>query len=108
METKKSDFMKFVDEINFLQNELLDENSGCLVLGYELQGKESTNNYFSAYGKMTFIAECLLACMSKDQGLANVIIAAANAYVQNRMMNTQMRTEPPASSVEAVNPKIVS
>lgn len=108
METKKSDFMKFVDEINSLQDELLDESSGCLVLGYEKLDDESTNNYFSASGRMTLIAECLVACMNKDQGLANVIIAATNAYAQNKMMRTQVRTEPPINNIDANNPKIVS
>lgn len=109
METEKNKLMEFMDSIGMLREELLTEDSGCLILAYEKREGEASNNCFTAAGKMNMLAECLFTCMNTDQGLANVIMAAANAFVQNRVMRTQVRTEAPAYSSEVTNsPKTVS
>lgn len=109
METEKNKLMEFMDSIGELREGLLTEDDGYLILAYEKKEGESNNNSFSASGKMHLLAECLFTCMNTDQVLANVVMAAANAFVQNRMMKNQMRAEAADPYVEDVNsPKTVS
>lgn len=100
METKELQITKFVDKVNALKEEMINEDNGFLFLAYEMQG-EAQSNAFTAGGRMNCLAECLYTCMTKDQGLANIIIAASNAFVQSRMMEAQIAKE----TEEASQPK---
>ena len=50
----------------------------------------SQANSFSFTGKLNLVAECLYSCMKKNEILANVVMAAANALAQSRMAEAQM------------------
>lgn len=100
MEIKKLQIEQFMDGVKSLTDETLNDNNGFILLGYELDG-DKQHASFRAGGKLNHLAECIYTCMSKDQGLANIIIAASNAYVQNRMMQAQIQAE----ATEAPKPK---
>lgn len=98
METK-TQLEQLVTEVSACADSNLGEKCGYLLLAYHEEDKtiEST---FTANGKFGSIAECICACMQKNEVLANVIIAAANAVVQNRMIEAQMKAEAMADKQE--------
>jgi hypothetical protein len=88
MEKKETQMMEFVNKVNLLKEEMLNENIGCLLFTYEKKD-EGQDSGFTATGNFANLAECLYTCMNKDQGLANIIIAASNAFVQRRVAAMQ-------------------
>ena len=91
MEIKKT-IKDFVADIMASKEEVLNDNNGFLLLAYEKQGANQ-ENCFCAGGKMNNLAECLYSCMQKDYSFASVILAATNAYAQNKMMEAKMAEE---------------
>lgn len=105
METKttKPQIENFVKEVEALKEKTLGENKGYMLLAYEELENNSQANSFSFNGKISCVAECLYSCMKKNEILANVIMAAANALMQNRMLEAQMMAETPTDSKDAAN-----
>ena len=99
METK-TQLEKFVEGVDSLSNELIDESKGYILFAYEENG-DNMQSAFASKGKLNNIAECLYACMKQNQMLANVVIAASNGIVQSRMAEMQM----PVTPEEAIKPK---
>ena len=83
----------FVKEVEALKNKTLKGNEGYMILAYEELENGSQVNSFSFSGKISCVAECLYSCMKKNEMLANVIVAAANALLQNRMLEAQILAE---------------
>ena len=93
METK-TQLEKFVEGVDSLSNELIDESKGYILFAYEENG-DNMQSAFTSKGKLNNIAECLYACMKQNQMLANVVIAASNGIVQSRMAEMQMQNPAP-------------
>lgn len=100
MKTKKTkpQIEKFVEGVEKLRDKMMCDTKGCLVFAYEEDEDGIQTNCFSAGGKLKNLAECIYSCMRRDLGLSHAIIAAANAVVQNQMMENQMAAEAPAES----------
>ena len=101
METK-TQLEKFVEGVDSLSNELIDESKGYILFAYEENG-DNMQSAFTSKGRLNNIAECLYACMKQNPMLANVVIAASNGIVQSRM--AQMQAEMPVTPEEAIKPK---
>ena len=101
METKKNEIERFVQSVESLSTNLLDDSKGYVVLAYN-ELENSQENTFALKAKLHNMAECIYSCMTQNEGFANALIAAANAYVQNRYMaaaalaNEQAPEEAPA------------
>lgn len=93
METKKteSQIEEFVKGVESLRGDMLNEGKGYMLLAYEELENGAQKNNFSFGGKLNCIAECLYSCMKKNEILANIIVAAANALVQSRMLEAQVK-----------------
>lgn len=95
METKKTDttINEFTQKVEALRQEMLGDDCGCVLLTYrEIDGK-SQQNSFAVSGKLQRIAECFVSFMKSEPTMANVILAAANAIVQQRMLESQILAE---------------
>ena len=92
METKReeSKIEQFSKAIDQLSSEVFDKKQGYILFAYEEIDNDKAENTFASRGKLGSMAECLYACMKKNEILANVVIAASNAIVQNRMMEAQI------------------
>lgn len=110
MKTKKTkpQIEKFVEGVEKLRDKMMCDTKGCLVFAYEEDEDGIQTNCFSAGGKLKNLAECIYSCMRRDLGLSHAIIAAANAVIQNQMMENQMNAETPADVNKDNQPKIVS
>lgn len=103
METKK-DKSKYISELQDKLKELTSngkpENRGFICIAYDKEASADTQNAFLGAGFPAELAECLYGCMQQNETLANVVIAASNAFVQKRMMasQAQMQAETPAST----------
>ena len=101
METKKTEIERFVQSVESLSTNLLDDSKGYVVFAYN-ELENSQENTFALKCKLHNMAECIYSCMTQNEGFANALIAAANAYVQNRYMaaaalaNEQAPEEAPA------------
>lgn len=95
METKKeeSKIEKFSKAIDQLSTEVFDEQQGYLLFAYGELEDGKLENTFASRGKLSSMAECLYACMRRDEMLANILIAATNAIVQGRMMEAQIQQQ---------------
>lgn len=96
METKKteSQLEKFARDVDALGSEVLkDENKGFILFAYNEQDKGKIESTFAVRGKLNAIAETLFASMKQNLALANVILAASNAYGHHRMLEAQMNAE---------------
>lgn len=91
METK-TQLEKFVEGVDSLSNELIDESKGYILFAYEENG-DNMQSAFTSKGKLNNIVECLYACMKQNPMLANVVIAASNGIVQSRVAEMQMPVE---------------
>ena len=83
-----------------IENFVIGENQGYMLLAYEELENNSQANSFSFTGKLNLVAECLYSCMKKNEILANVIVAAANALVQNRVIESRIQAEADAAKKE--------
>lgn len=107
METKKTEskteqFVKAVDSLS--TNLLAGEKQGYVLFTYN-EEENGQENSFMSRGKINRIAECLFSCMKQNPMLANVVVAASNALVQSRVLESQMKGELPATPEEAKKPK---
>ena len=96
METKKteSQLEKFVKDVNTLGAEILkDDDKGFILFAYNELGKGTIESTYAVRGNFIAIVETLFAHMKKDLALANVILAASNAYGHHRMLESQMHAE---------------
>lgn len=95
METKKteSQIEKFTKEVESLSKERLTGKEGCLIFSYGELGEGRQENGYTIHGNVSNIAECLYSCMMKNPTLANVVMAAAGAIAQQRMMQAQIAAE---------------
>lgn len=103
METKKteSQIEKFTKEVESLSKDSLTEKEGYLFFSYgELEDGKQENGY-TIHGNVSNIAECLYSCMMKNPTLANVVMAAAGAIAQQRVMQ-MMPSENPATPEESI------
>lgn len=91
METKKIE--EFMNKVNSLKAEMLGENNGFVIVGYEEIDDKTQHNSFAVGGKLSCLAECFLSFMKSEPTMANVILAAASAIVQNRMVEAQILAE---------------
>jgi hypothetical protein len=96
----------FVKEVEALKAKMLEDNKGYMLLAYEELDGGSQANSFSFNGKISYVAECLYSCMKTNELLANVIIAAANALVQNRMLEAQMMAETSVDEKDTKNTSV--
>jgi uncharacterized protein (UPF0128 family) len=91
-ENKMENFVKKIDETS---TELLTDNQGYVMFVYNEVGEnKSQENTFSFKGKLSNVAECIYSCMKNNAMLANVIIAAGNAYAHHQVMEANMQAEP--------------
>lgn len=95
METKKteSQIEKFTKEVESLSKERLTGKEGYLIFSYGELGEGRQENGYTIHGNVSNIAECLYSCMMKNPTLANVVMAAAGAIAQQRMMQAQIAAE---------------
>lgn len=100
METKQTEpqIENFVKHVDSLRGEMIGENQGYMLLAYEELENNSQANSFSFTGKLNLVAECLYSCMKKNEILANVIVAAANALVQSRVIESRIQAEAAAAA----------
>ena len=96
METKKteSQLENFVKDVDALGAEILkDDDKGFILFAYNELDKGAIESTFAVRGKLNAIAETLFTCMKQNLALANVILAASNAYGHHRMLESQMHAE---------------
>lgn len=100
MKTKKTEpqIENFTKGVDSLGTELLNNNGGYVLFAYNELGEKEQENAFASNGKLNNIAECMYACMKANPMLANVVIAASNAIMQNRMLEAQMNAEQPVAT----------
>lgn len=91
MKTKKTQMEKFTEKVEAWGAKLLDEKKGYILLAYNELEDDTTECGFASKGKMTGMVECLYSCMNQSPMLANVVMAASNAFVQTRMMQEQIQ-----------------
>lgn len=86
----------FVKQTDAAAAELLADNQGYVIFAYNEIESNSQESTFSFKGNVANVAECLYTCMKQNPMLANVILAASNAYSHYQMMaaNMQTQTEP--------------
>ena len=91
MENKKQDPLieKFANMVDSMGSEILDEDMGYLLLTYHELEKGNQENTYAVHGKLSQTAECIFSCMKHNPSLANVIIAASNAFAHYRMLEAQ-------------------
>lgn len=97
-------FEKIFEETTSLLNENVDETCGYLLFGFETNN-DNVRCGFTTKGSLTGMVECLHSCMKQDPMLANIVIAAANAIAQQRMIEEQMRAEATAAAAAPAKPK---
>lgn len=94
METKTTQKIdEFVKNVNSMKSEMLGDDSGYVLLAYSEIDEMTQHNSFAVGGKLNNIAECFVSFMKSEPTMANVIIAAANAIVQNRVLEAQILSE---------------
>lgn len=95
METKKigSQIEEFTKGVDALSTELLDDNKGYVIFAYNELAKGAMESTFAVRGKLNSVAETLFSCMKQNIALANVILAASNAYGHHRMLEAQIKAE---------------
>lgn len=95
MKTKEtnSPIGKFMEEVNSLADNLLDDNKGYVLFFYDNIGDNAQQNSFTSRGTLNAIAECLFSCMKSNPMLANVMIAASNAIVEKRIVDARIDAE---------------
>lgn len=105
METKKAESQidAFAKAVDSLSGDLLGENNGYILFAYGALGKGLQENTFSVRGKLNAIAESLYSFMKQNPALANVIIAATNAYAQHQVLETAMAAEPKSDKKQHIN-----
>jgi hypothetical protein len=97
-EQTKLQIEEFVDKVNALKEEMLRDKHGFVLFAYEELDKDTQSNSCSASGKLSRIAECFVSLMKSDPAIANVMIAAANAIVQRRVLESQILAEAQATT----------
>lgn len=96
METKKteSQLEKFIKDVDALGAKILkDDDKGFILFAYNELGKGAIESTYAVRGKFNTIVETLFTHMKGDLALANVILAASNAYGHHRMLESQMQAE---------------
>lgn len=105
MEKTESLIEKFAKGVDALGSEVLGDKQGYILFAYNDVDKNGQENIFSSCGRFGNFAEMLFACMKSNPALANIMMAAVNAYAQNRMMETAIKNEAPAVEQEASKKK---
>jgi hypothetical protein len=98
METKKkqSEFLsEITDKFKEYTGRLTAEGKGFILLAYDKNEDGTRQNAFMGEGHPTDVAECIYGCITQNETLASVIIAASNALMQNRVLAAQMKSETP-------------
>lgn len=95
METIKTNSQTedFVKKVESLKKEMLGENDGFVLLTYSEIDNANQQNSFAVSGKLNRIAECFVSFMKSEPTMANVILAAGSAIVQNRIVEAQILAE---------------
>lgn len=91
MRTKKTSIEKFVDKTNEWSSKLLSEKQGYILLSYNELDEDTIQTSFSSKGSLGSLAECIHLCMNKNPMFAYVVMAAANAMEQTRIMQEQLQ-----------------
>jgi hypothetical protein len=94
MEKTESLIEKFAKGVDALRDGMLDDKQGYILFAYNDVDKNGQENIFSSCGRFGNFAEMLFACMKSNPALANIMMAAVNAYAQNRMMESQINEAP--------------
>ena len=79
----------FVEDVEKIGAEYANDERGYLMFAYEQKADGTQTNTFSSKSTMANLAECLFTCMSNSPMLANVVMAAGNAYAQKMMAEAQ-------------------
>lgn len=110
METKKTDSQieEFTKGVDALGAELLDDNKGYALFAYNELDKGAIESTFAVRGKLNAVAETLFSCMKQNLALANVILAASNAYGHHRMLEAQISAEAQAKNTKGKKSKKLS
>ena len=93
MRTKKTSIEKFTDKTNEWSTKLLNEKQGYLLLCYNELNDDQIQTSLSSKGNIASMVECLHLCMNKNPMFANIVVAAANAMVQARIMQEKLQEE---------------
>lgn len=93
MRTKKTSIEKFVEKTNEWGTKLLNEKQGYMLLCYNEIDDDTLQTSITSKGSIGSAAECLHLCMNKNALFANIVMAAANAYVQVRAMQEELQKE---------------
>lgn len=91
MKTKKTSIEKFAEKTNQWAAKLLNEKQGYVLLCYNELDDDKIQTSLSSKGNISSTVECLHVCMNKNPMFANIVVAAANAMVQARMMQEEMQ-----------------
>lgn len=91
MRTKKTSIEKFTEKTNALASKLLNDKQGYVLICYNELDDDTIQTSLSSKGNIASTAECLHLCMNKNPLFANIVMAAANAMVQARMMQEQLQ-----------------
>lgn len=103
MENKEILIEKFAKSVDSLKNEMLDDKQGYILFAYNERDGKGQENVFASCGKFGNFAEMLFACMKSNPALANIMMAAVNAYAQSRVIDAAMKSETPANEQDAAN-----
>ena len=91
MRTKKTSIEKFTDKTNEWAGKLLNDKQGYVLLCYNELDNDTIQTSLSSKGSIGSTVECLHLCMNKNPMFANMVMAAANAMVQARIMQEEMQ-----------------
>lgn len=94
---------KFAKSVDSLKNEMLDDKQGYILFAYNEEEGKGQENIFASCGKFGSFAEMLFACMKSNPALANIMMAAVNAYAQSRVIDAAMQSETPVDAGIAEN-----
>lgn len=88
MKTKKSN-SKYLAELTGDFKKVADryegqKDKGYVFVAYDKDDEDTIANAYHGAGSPVDLAECLYACMKRDQTLANVVITAASAFMSTR------------------------
>lgn len=91
MRTKKTPIEKFAEKTTEWADKLLGDKQGYILLCYNELDDDTIQTSLSSKGNIGSSVECLHICMNKNPLFANIVVAAANAMVQARMMQEQLQ-----------------
>ena len=93
MRTKKTSTEKFVQKATEWGDKLLSEKQGYILLCYNEIDDDRMMTSITNKGSIGGAVECLHLCMNKNPLFANIVMAAANSFVQARAMQEELQKE---------------